>query len=77
MNKPRKKLLRNRNPDILPPHLQAALARVDQVLARRGRVAVGELRGDAADHACLAFVALELGFAAFGGGCHGWIGVLG
>ena len=60
-------LLRNRNLDVLPPHLlltlrardtrrenarldlrlhpffEAALARVDQVLARRGRVAVGEL----------------------------------
>jgi hypothetical protein len=96
-NKPRKKLLRNRTLDVLPPHLlltlrardprrenarldlrldpffQAALARVDHVLARRGRVAVGELRGDAADHACLAFVALRLDFAAFGGGRHGWI----
>ena len=97
MNKPRKKLLRNRTLDIIPLHLlltlrtqdtrrenarlnlrldpffQAFLARVSHVLARRGRVAVGELRGDAADQARLAFVALGLGFAALGGGGrHDW-----
>lgn len=31
----------------LDPSFQAALARVDQVLAREGRIAIGKLRGDA------------------------------
>lgn len=40
------------------------------MLAFRGWVAVGELRGDAAREAGVAFVALGLGFEAFGWGCH-------
>ena len=52
----------------LDPRFQAALAGVYQVLAFRGWVAVGELRGDAAREAGVAFVALGLGFAAFGWG---------
>ena len=31
----------------LDPSFQTALARVDQVLAREGRIAIGKLRGDA------------------------------